>query len=488
MASPPHGSGARGVFKNTTMLAIARVIERGTTLVLTLVIAAELGAAGLGTYATAMAVYGVIAIAGEAGTTMFLIRELSKDHSRTSSYVVHLSALAVIVSVVLMAASQLVVRHVGYSSEVETSVSVVLLAILPRTLNSIQEAVFIAHGRTQFETLTTFVWSVLYLGLSVVLLIDGYGIESLLIAYVVIQYVVTAVYYGFITRFIARLRWRFQWPLARRLLIEIKAFTASSALGALFARPEIIILSLLSTTEEVGYYSAAVRIAETWLFIPQVFMNNVFPLLSRSHDVGDDRFRSIQARAIKYTLAYALPLTAGMVAAADQIIPALFGDDFDASIDSLQLLAITVTLFSLISVLWRSLSARGRQDVVLRVQVVVIAARLGLATLLIIPLASLGAAIATMAGTALQLLLMARAARKHDARPDIFRLGWRLGAAALITGILTWLLGRWLELWLVVPAAVATYFAAVVLLRAFSADDLRLFRTIISPGRGIGAR
>ena len=162
--------------------------------------------------------------------------------------------------------------------------------------------------------------------------------EAVLLAFVAMQYIVTATYFVLIARFITPLRLAFEWPLARRLAGEVKAFAATSALGALFARPEVIILSLLSTPAQVGYYGAALRVAEIWLFVPQVFMSNVYSVLSHSHHVRDGRFFAIQGRAIKYILAFILPLAFGMVVMAEEIVTTLFGPDFAPAADLLRLL------------------------------------------------------------------------------------------------------------------------------------------------------
>jgi O-antigen/teichoic acid export membrane protein len=51
-------SGGRRVLKNTAALAVARLLDRASTLVVALLIASSLGAEGLGAYSIAMAVYG----------------------------------------------------------------------------------------------------------------------------------------------------------------------------------------------------------------------------------------------------------------------------------------------------------------------------------------------------------------------------------------------------------------------------------------------
>src|SRR4051794_25748540 len=311
MTSPDTG-GARQVMRNTVLLAVSRLTDRASTFILAIIIAPKLGPAGLGTYAAAMALYSLMAIAGEAGTTNFLIREISKDDSRTGSYIVHLSVMAFgacgVLTLVLEA-----VTHRLYSGDLRTSMAIIELAVLATVLNSIQEAAFVSYGRTEFEAIATLVQSTLYVVIGAWLLHAGHGVPSLMVAYVALEYAVTGVYFILIARYIAPLRLQFRWRLAKRLAFEIRAFTASSALAALFARPEIIILSLVASSTQVGYYGAAVRIAELPLFVPQVFMTNVFPLMSRAFGTDERRFESLHDRSIKYMLAFSLPITAFLI-------------------------------------------------------------------------------------------------------------------------------------------------------------------------------
>jgi len=88
---------------------------------------------------------------------------------------VHLSVVAAGLAVLVIGGVELIARNVGYSPDIEASVSIALLGILPRVLNGIQEAAFIAHGRTELETSTTFVASVAHVGLSAYLLGHGWA-------------------------------------------------------------------------------------------------------------------------------------------------------------------------------------------------------------------------------------------------------------------------------------------------------------------------
>lgn len=472
-------SQARLVFRNTTVLAAARVIERLSGLVLALVVSRHLGASGLGVYATVIAYFGLISLAAESGSTNLIVRELSKDRSRTPSYLVHTSLMALGFSGVVMAIAWLVIPHLGYSADMRHGLELIVLAVAPGTLNTIQEGVFIAHQRVEFETLTTLVSSVALVATSLVFLKQGHGVVSLVAIFVIIEYAVTAVYFVIISRFIARLSFTLSRALAREIVLEARAFVGSSLVAGLFARPEIIILSLIATEAQVGYYGGVIKIVDLFQFIPQVYMINVFPVLSRSFHTRDGRAQEIQDQAMKYLLAVALPIAAGLFFASRQIVDTFYGDDFGNAVLLLRIMAFNVPLFCLHAVLWRVLAARGDQALMLRVQLVTTSARLMGGTALISLLRAVGAALAVPASLLLHVTLLARSVRRDGTRTPVLRLGGRFAVAATGMGFAVFAMRNTLPLWGLVPVAAVVYVVLVAAVRAFTADELATLRAVL---------
>lgn len=477
MTARPSSASARGVLRNTSALALARVADRLASLVLTLVIAAQLGVGGVGAFAIAMAFYGVITLLGETGTTMFLIRQIAREPERTAEYVVHLSVVAGGVCLLLGGAAAAVVPLLGYSAGVASGVLIVLLALLPRTLNTIQEAAFVAHARSELEAVTTLLATGVYVGVGVWLLETGHGVHAVLWTFVIVEYAATAVYFVLINTVLQRLRARFSWAVAKPMVREVRAFAGSSTLAALLARPEVIILSALASATAVGYYSAALRVAEVWTFVPQVFLNTVYPLLSRSFKDQDGRFYAIQRRAMRAVQAYTLPITAGLLAAAPAIVETLFGRRFESTTPLLRILAVNLSFYALSSVFWRSLAARDRQDVVFRVQLLMVLTRVGGGVLLIALWAQTGAAISAAASSLLMLLLLARATRRTGVATPSPLDGWRFAlAAGIMAGAVAAAL-QVLSLWPVVGIGLVAYGVALVALRALTAEDMSRLRS-----------
>jgi O-antigen/teichoic acid export membrane protein len=470
------------IFKNTVALTISELVDRASNVILSFFIARMLHATGLGIYSAAVTYHGLLALAGVMGATNYLVREIAKDRAKTNRYVVHLSVMGTAVSAIAMVVFSAILPYLGYSAELATAMYVIILAIIPGTLNEILRAVFIAHQRVELITYTRLVTPIVEVGVSLYLLTQGYGVVGLLVAFVITRYVVMMCYFYFIHRFITALRWEFEWSFARTLIREIKTFATLSILSGLFAQPEIIILSLVNDETQVGFYSAALKAVNVWSVVPDIYMTNVFPVLSRSYHLADQKSQLIQDKSIKYLLAISLPLTAGMIAAAGPIINLLYGPGFEPSVGTLQVLAWIIMLNALNAVVWRVLIARDQQGLVLQVRIITLLTRLGGGYLLSSALASLGAAISTLANLLLNTLLLALYARREGTRLHILRLSWRFALAALAMGVVTWALSQQMELWALVPSAAAVYTLLVFSLKAFSPDDLALFRKIWQPG------
>ena len=315
--------------------------------------------------------------------------------------------------------------NVGYTPEMQAAIAVSVLAITPKVLNMIQEGVFVAHGRVAFQTLTRLIAATTYVGLAAWLLARGHGVIDILRVFVAIEAAVCVVYFVLINRFIARLRPAFSPRLAVRLVKEVRMFAASSAIAAIFARPEVVLLSLLATPREVGYYSAGMRLAELPLLVPEVVMINIFPVLSSAYGKAEAQFARWQTTAVRMMLGFSLPVAACLIVTADELVRLLFGDGLAPAATVLRLLAANIVVFSLGAVLWRSLVARGGQRTNVAIQSLVATIRIAAGVVLILPFAAIGAAIAAAAAAAINVWLLARAVARRGAPERVLHAAWR---------------------------------------------------------------
>jgi O-antigen/teichoic acid export membrane protein len=183
---------------------------------------------------------------------------------------------------------------------------------------------------------------------------------------------------------------------------------------------------------------------------------------------------------LKYLLALAFPLAVGITVAAGRIIPLFYGTGFDNSISALRLLAWYLPLAFCNTVLYRVLYVRSEQHVVFKVQLTTEIVQVLLAISLIPSLGVNGAALALLGGNLLYALFSVYFVQRNRQSLPLLQLSWRLATASMLMGLITWLLMPKFHLFVLIPGAALVYIAALLILRAFSSEDLILFKHILT--------
>lgn len=468
----------RTIFKNTVAQTLANLMSRFSNLIVIFLLARMLHAAGVGIYSTAIAYFALIDEATNMGASTYLIREIAKEPKLTGRYVVNFCIMGTFFAILGLTVFWAILPHLGYSQDMALSMYIISLAIIPGTFIAVQNSVFVARQRVEFVAKMTVISSLLSILGSAYLLLNNYEVTYLVILFVVLQYLTALLGNYFINRQIAPLKWQFEPTFAIQMLWDIKTFAVLSVIGGVLAQPEIIILSFIVSEEEIGFYSAAIKVAYFWLFISQIFMNNVYPVLSRSYYKEDQQFQTIQDKSIQYLLALSLPIAIGIIVTAHPIVDWLYGPGFEKSILPLQILSAGLPIAFISAVLWRALAARNKQDKVLFARIITLITRLGGGLLLISLTAMAGAAFSATLNLALGMILLAIFLNRDGIGLNFIRISWKFALAASGMGIAIWTLGKSTSLWLLVPTAMAVYAILIMMFRAFSTDDFAIFRNI----------
>ena len=471
----------RAIFKNTAAQTIANLINRLSNLIIVFLLARMLHATGVGIYSTAIAYFALIDEATNMGASTYLIREIAKEPGLTSRFVVNFCIMGTLFALLGLFGFWMILPHLGYSQDMAWSMYIISLAIIPGTFIAVQNSVFIAHQRVEFVTITTLFSSLLSIIGSIYLLLNHYGVVYLIILFVASQYLMAMLGNHLINRQITHLTWNFEPGFAAKMLWDIKTFAMLSIIGGLLAQPEIIILSFIVSEEDIGFYSAAIKVAYFWLFISQIFMNNVYPVLSRSFYKEDLQFQTIQDKSIRYLLALSLPIAIGLIIIAGPTIELFYGSGFEKSILPLQILSAGLPIAFVSAVLWRALAARNKQDTVLATRIVSLVTRLGGGWLLVSFASMVGAALSATLNLILGMVLLALFLSRDGISLNFLRNGWKFALAASGMGLAIWFISEITSIWVLIPTAVIIYGFLVLIFRAFSQEDYKIFRNILQP-------
>jgi O-antigen/teichoic acid export membrane protein len=233
-------------------------------------------------------------------------------------------------------------------------------------------------------------------------------------------------------------------------------------------------VSLFEDYEEVGFYALAYRVIELLGMLPAIVMTSVFPLLSRYISENRELARRTLDASADLFAALGVPLAAGGLVVAPQLVRLIGGDDFEGAADTLRILLFAGALAFVSGLFGMTLIAGDRQRSAMRLAIAALAFNVPL-NFALVP--SLGIDAAAAVAVASELLLVVGGAllvRRDLGLAPRVRVLWRaLAAAAAMAGVLA-LVDDW-SLALLVPLGAALYAAG---LWALGGIDRRMLQAL----------
>ncbi len=121
------------------------------------------------------------------------------------------------------------------------------------------------------------------------------------------------------------------------MLKDAIPYSAATAIGIVYFRVAIIIMSLVSTGVETGYFSAAFRITEVLAGIPYMLVMSIFPVLARAAQQNQERLRYSLQRTFEVALILGVGTMLALLVGAPFAIHVVAGRSFDPSIPALRI-------------------------------------------------------------------------------------------------------------------------------------------------------
>lgn len=259
------------------------------------------------------------------------------------------------------------------------------------------------------ELLSRAVYTALLIGLVIV----GAGLLPFLWAQSVAGILMLAVTLAVIRR---EVPWRPSFDRARwlALLRLTLPYAAAAAVGVIYFRVTVILMSGLTSPEQTGFYSAALKIVEIPGQIPWILVTSAFPVLARAARDDHSRFRYALQRLFETNLIIGVWMTLCTIVGARFAIEVVAGKGFGPAVPVLQIHALAIaTTFVIATLAFALLSLHMHRALLISNAIAVVVAVV--ATLVLVPLfeARGGAVAPTAAELALAIAYGAFLFRDH---------------------------------------------------------------------------
>jgi O-antigen/teichoic acid export membrane protein len=463
-----------------------RTLGYGAGVVLNLVsvplLVRHLGVVDFGRYVTVIALVTIVGGATDAGLgTMGLREHATGALERRTRVLRDLLGLRLALTGAGVAGAIVFAAAAGYTTVQVVGTAVAgagLLLTIVQATHVIPLATRLALG---WVTVLDLVRQVASVSLVVALVLAGAGLGSFFTVPLVAAIVALALTAwvvrdeGVVRPTVDRGRWR-------PLIVEALPFAAVSALGILYFRVTVILMSFLTTGREVGYFAASFRIVEALTAIPWLINSSAFPVLARAALDDSERLERVTNRIGDAAAILGVWVALCLGLGASVAIEVVAGEAFEGSVDVLRIQGPAILGTFLLATWGFALLSLRRYRELIACNAVALTVAAGVTVVLVPAHGAVGAAIAT---TAAELTLAAGYLLALARGPSRLRVSLAVYPRLALAVALALAPALLLDVSDAVAVGLATgvYFAVLKVTGAIPADVLRA----LAPGRGTPA-
>lgn len=355
------------VAKNTGMLLVAHIVSYALSFFYIMYAARYLGADGFGILSFALAFAGIFGAFGDLGLSTLTVREVARERSRTHKYVENIIAIKIFLSIATFGLISFTLNILDYSDNVIKSVYIVALSVILTSFTNIFNSIFQAHEDMQYISIERILNSMaMFFGILIAININFSVVEFALIYFVAS---VIDLSYSFI---IFALKFKLpgievDWDFWKLTIMEALPFGISIIFVMVFYWSDSVMLSIMKGDEVVGWYNAAYRVILALLFIPNMFITSIFPIMSKYNKTNQDSLKFSFERSFKYLTIIGIPIGVGTTILAKRIILLIFGVEYVNSIVALQIL-VWSSVFIFMSITFANLfNSMNKQIIITKI-------------------------------------------------------------------------------------------------------------------------
>ena len=416
----------RKIALNTAVQSIGKVAITILAVVSVAILTRYLGAEGYGKLTIALVYLSFFGIFADLGLFTIVVREISKDESRSREIVGNALSLRTLLSVVVMLLAIGLAAVLPYEPDVKVAVAIASAAIFFGLLNSSLITVFQARLAMGYSVVADIAGRAASLTAVIVAASLDLGFFAIVATAAVGSLVTFLVTNYFVRRFV-KIGFLGDRRLWKELFRESLPLGAALAINQIYFRVDTVILSLLRSPAEVGIYGAAYKVLEILITFPGFFINSVFPVLSKYVAEGDRRVRETVQRSFDVLWLVSAPVVVGGIVIGPALMRTLTGAGFDESGLALQLLLPSVVFSFAVGIFAYSLIAKKKQAILFKVSLALLTGNVLLNLALIPSFGFKAAAIITTLTEAAAFVVLLLLFRRHYG----FAPGWGRALRAL---------------------------------------------------------
>lgn len=342
------------LFTNTTLAFISNVVIKIGSSLLFILIGRQLGPSEAGIFNLGVTYFTVTLAFSAWGLHELLVREVSPRRDESGQYFLNYLVMRLLLTIVGYGVLIGLLKFaLPYTTQTETVIKILSLAVFPEAVFALCHALFVAHERLLVPTIAATVNSSFKIGAGLWLLNNQYPVESIAWVMPIGSALSLLIFIPNLIRLLRqvpqRLAARLNLSFSLRQLRYTPGFILIGIFSTLDFQLDAFLISLLLTESDIGWYGASQTIVLGFWMMSSAIRTTLYPVMARVHKENPARLPGLYRLSNQYLLLVALPIAAGITILAAPITHFIYASSFDPAIPALQVM-IWAVLFAFLSV------------------------------------------------------------------------------------------------------------------------------------------
>jgi O-antigen/teichoic acid export membrane protein len=464
------------IAENAFFLFAGKTIAKFIGVFVLVLIARYLGDEGYGKYTFAFTFISFLSIISELGIAQILVREISRSPKEAGKLIGNAIFVKSVLSFLAFFCAILSIYLFKSSVETVQAIQIYALILLVDIFN-IYGVMFEINLKMKYSAFFYILNNLLLLMITVPVIYFNLGLNYIIFATVVADGVKNICIYIISKKFL-KIKFDFDFQECKYIVKESLPLAFSAVFTLIYYRIDVIMLSFILGDTAVGIYGAAYRLSETVLFIPEVFMMSMFPLMSKFFENSNEILVFSYEKALKYLSSIAIPMAVGTIILSDRIILTIYGSAFKNSAVALQILILATAIIFINSATSNFYISIKKQRLVMVYTGIGVIINILLNLILIPKFSYVGASIATVLTEISILIINFYYMPPMISRKELIVQNCPSIAASIVMAIFLFVvLTNYSGLWIIIPAAMI-YFIFFYLFKGLNFEDREILKKL----------
>lgn len=467
------------IAKNSAYSLLSTLAQKALTLVYFIIVARVFGPHDQGSYSAALAFATLFGVLIDLGLSSSLVRETARFPERAGVFLGHMFVVRTVLSIVVYAFIIGAAVLIGYSEDLIKLIAIAGLATCIDVVSTSCWSILRGFQNLLYESIGGVIAIVVMMAIGLSAMILHLPVSALVFAVLAGSFA-NFLYVLYLLKVRAKLPLSFQFDKTtfKYLFLMTLPFAGAALFSRIYTFSDTALLAKFAGEAHAGYYSAGNKLILALNMIPAAISSSIFPAMSSSFLREPATLSRTYGRAHLYLLLLALPMTAGTVLLADELILFFYGPTYGPTAGALVALAPSLLFGFLMFPLGALLAATNRQHV--NTVIFGIAAVLNVgANLVLIPLFfSTGSAYASaLSSTTIFLLSFCATWRQWiDQKKFLLVSFGKILIATAIMSLFAYAIQDKLHVVGVVALSILLYGGTVLLLKIIPKEDIAKLR------------